>query len=150
MERGKKKGNKILAWFFRILAVAIIIPGQVLFAKYAVIMPFRIFIMARTMGAEKLADILIGALIILVGCSLIVGLGMMLVLLLVWLNRIRTGKDSMTPIRLREEEKRIRPERQLSWRRSWQSSPPGRKILNTRRLGQNAKPRRIRMMFRSQ
>lgn len=88
MEREKGKGNKILAWFFRILAVAIIIPGQVLFAKFAVIMPFRIFIMARTMGAEKLADILIGALIILVGCSLIVGLGMMLVLLLVLISDI--------------------------------------------------------------
>lgn len=75
--------RRIMGWIMGITTIAVILPIQIIITKYAVILPFKIFVLVQATGTEKLVDIILGLLIILIGLSMIAGFAMVMVLILV-------------------------------------------------------------------
>ena len=75
--------RRIMGWSMGITTIAVILPIQIIIAKYAVILPFKIFVLVQATGTEKLVDIILGLLIILIGLSMIAGFTMVMVLILI-------------------------------------------------------------------
>ena len=75
--------RRIMGWIMGITTIAVILPIQIIIAKYAVILPFKIFVLVQATGTEKLVDIILGLLIILIGLSMIAGFTMVMVLILI-------------------------------------------------------------------
>ena len=78
----RRKRDKVAAWIIGVVALVGTILGEIAIVRYAVIMPFKMLIQAPTVGVERLADVALGFLVIIVGGSLFIGLLLILILIL--------------------------------------------------------------------
>lgn len=78
-----EKRNRVIRGLLKTVVVIADLLAQIFIVKYAVVLPFQVFIMTDAVGMEKLLCLLLGVMIGFIGISMVVSMWILLVFL--WL-----------------------------------------------------------------